>query len=237
MRTEKTKQYKIELAPTLGSGHYYNVEINGRHIGLLPSSTTILSVYPKSQQLIQWIASHGMEESYEIRNEAGKRGTQVHNAIQNLLAGGNAIREQFELEEWWKLNTFKAWYDEYKPEILATEKTLYSKKYRYAGTVDCIIRLGGKICIVDWKTAKTVHPEYSLQVAAYAYAAREMGIVQSVEGTAVLLLGARNKNGFRFIEYEDWEDDFKDFLAVKKIFDREQPEPPQVLNLPESLKL
>lgn len=237
MRKSKPIQ-SVELAPTL-TEHWYL--INGEK--LYPSITTILKYYPKSEQLTKWAAEQGWEESREILSDAGRRGTQVHEAIHQLLTGSEIIKEHFELSEWWKLNAFKSWYEENNQkgsqgiQIIETEKRIVSQKYRYAGTVDCLCRLDDKVFVIDWKTSKNAYPHFALQVAAYAHALVEMEIVPSVDKTACLILGTRSRSAFRFTEYENWKDDFKAFLAIKSIFDREQPEPPQVLNLPESLKL
>ena len=221
----------IELAPTL-VGHWYLID--GKN--LYPSSTTILNFYPQSTQLTQWIAEKGWHESQEIKTEAGKRGTNVHEAIEHLLKGGELSQEFYNLEEWHKISTFISWYKEYEPKIIETETTVVSKKYKFAGKFDCLAKIDGRMYVLDWKTSKSAYPHFALQVASYAFALGEMRKI-NIEGTACVLLGARNKDGFRFLEYPDWNDNFKKFLAVKTIFENEVKEPPQIINLPTKLKL
>src|SRR3990167_7623609 len=96
----KQKQITIELAETL-SGHWYKV---GRNI--YPSITTILTAYPQSLQLTQWIAEQGWETSQAIKREAGQRGTNVHTGIEALLNKREISKEAFSLEEWSKLASF-----------------------------------------------------------------------------------------------------------------------------------
>ena len=55
------------------------------------------------------------------------------------------------------------------------EQTVWSDVYGYAGTMDLLAVVNGKLTILDWKTSKALHPEYKLQVAAYAKALLEMG--------------------------------------------------------------
>jgi hypothetical protein len=233
--------YRIELAPTL-SGHWYQVFAGDKDLGYFPSVTTILNAYPQSQHLTRWIADQGWNESQRIKSEAGERGTNVHQAIEHLLAGQNLNRLGSSLEEWWKISTFVDWYHDFKPEVLATEIALFSKKYKFAGRVDCIAKINGKITVIDWKTSGSIYDHYPLQFASYAQAVEENTDLK-VEQTAVVQMGTKSKKGYKFEEYSDWKKHLKVFAHVQKTwkydyFDsRKNPKEPPVLILPESLKL
>src|SRR3990167_8645958 len=126
--------YKIELAETLGQGHYYNVwNERGKLLGNFPSSTTILNAYPQSLQLTKWIAQNGWDESQKIKSDAGIRGTNIHNGLESLLAGMELRREMFSIEEWVKISTFVKWYHDFNPKVIHTELPLFSKKYKFCG--------------------------------------------------------------------------------------------------------
>jgi hypothetical protein len=57
------------------------------------------------------------------------------------------------------------------PGFLATEQTVYSRRYGYAGTFDLLATLPGRgLVLVDVKTGNRVYPEVCLQLAAYAAA-------------------------------------------------------------------
>ncbi|HKU21249.1 MAG TPA: PD-(D/E)XK nuclease family protein, partial [Terriglobales bacterium] len=56
-----------------------------------------------------------------------------------------------------------------------TELMIYSRRYQFAGTTDALFLSGGKLVLFDWKTGAKLHGVYRLQVAAYAFALREMG--------------------------------------------------------------
>ena len=142
------------------SGHWYQVFAGDKDLGYFPSVTTILNAYPQSQHLTRWIADQGWNESQRIKSEAGERGTNVHQAIEDLLAGQNLIRLSYSLEEWWKISTFVDWYHDTNPEILATEIALFSKKYKFAGRVDCIAKINDKITVIDWKTSGNLYEHY-----------------------------------------------------------------------------
>ena len=236
----KTK-YRIELAPTL-SGHWYQVFRDNKDLGYFPSSTTILNAYPQSAHLTRWIAEHGMEEAERIRDDAGISGTAVHTAIENLIAGQTLLRVGYSLKEWWKISTFVSWWQEYKPEVLATEVALFSKKYKFAGRVDCIAKINGKITVVDWKTSGSLHEHFPLQFASYAQAVEENTDLK-VEQTAVVQMGSKSKAGYKYVEYPDWKKHLKVFTHVYATWkyeyydSKKNPKEPPVLILPDALKL
>ena len=237
--------YIIELAPTL-SGHWYNVwEKNeaggkGKFIGVFPSSTTILNAYPQSVQLTQWIAEKGWHESQRIKSEAGERGTRIHIAVEYLLDGKGLSRDNYSLEEWYKIKTFVDWHKEYKPEIIATEMKIFSAKHGYAGRLDIIAIIAEEIYVIDIKTSGSLYDHFPLQFASYAQAVEEMTDLK-IQNTAALQLGAkRNKKGFRFVIYPDWRDHLDVFLHVKKTWEYDygsRASDPAVLDLPNELKL
>jgi hypothetical protein len=55
--------------------------------------------------------------------------------------------------------------------MLAVELTVFSARFKYAGTLD-LWALGrdGMQYIFDWKSGRAVYPEYAVQLAAYANA-------------------------------------------------------------------
>jgi len=235
--------YIIKLAETL-SGHWYEVTkkyTSGRkrRLGFFPSSTTILNAYPQSEFLTKWIADQGWHESQRIKSEAGERGTRVHTGCDILEDGGVLRKDNYSLEEWSKLCTFVTWYNDYKPELIAKELAVFSQKYKYAGRVDRIYKIDGEIVVPDFKTSKNIYPHFPLQFSSYAQAIEEMTDLK-IDKTAALQLGARNKNGYRYVLYPDWRDHLKVFLNVKKTWEydagKQAIEPP-VLDLPKELKL
>ena len=72
-----------------------------------------------------------------------------------------------------------AWQDwaksvNFKPFLM--EQTVWSETHEYAGTLDCLATINGKMTLVDYKTSKNIYPETNfLQVGAYWKALEEMG--------------------------------------------------------------
>ena len=247
--------YIIELAPTLSQHWYYVWKATptgkkGKYLGVFPSSTTILNAYPQSAQLTQWIAEQGWNESQKIKSEAGEDGTLIHKGIEYLLDGGEIIQDGYipgsnrmvSLKSYWKLSTFVNWYNEYQPTIIAKEMKIFNKKGGYAGTLDALIEVRGEIVLVDWKSSSSIHENFPLQFASYAVAIEQMTDLK-IDQTACLQLGAKNKNGYRYVMYPDWKDHYKVFQNVQatwkydnfdsKVNAKEAP----VLELPSILKL
>jgi len=251
------KRYKIELAETLQS-HWYSVhkisdvKIGAKYkkagnsvttekfLGYFPSSTTILEAYPLSSFLVDWKVRQGATESDRILKEAGMRGTNVHSGIEHLLGGEQLLKEGHTLDEWNRLNSFVAWYKEYKPKILETEFKVFSEKYGYSGTFDVLCKIDGKIMLGDWKTSSNIYNHFWCQLASYAQALEEMTDIK-IEDTFICQFGAKNKDGYRYVLGEDWHEHFKTFLSVKQTWEYDRGitknfEPP-ILNLLETLKL
>jgi hypothetical protein len=94
----------------------------------------------------------------------------------------------------------------------ASEMTVYSHKHRYAGTLDCLARVNGKIYVVDFKTSKSHSPINSVQISAYRKALVEMNTdLPTPEGCAVLRLD-------KLTGLPDWKDYSKEYVRHFKTF-------------------
>jgi hypothetical protein len=75
---------------------------------------------------------------------------------------------------------FDRFLDDFSPEYIAAEVTVFSPTFGYAGTCDGFLRIDGIDYIIDYKTSKESYdyqgkpkgpyPEVALQLAAYRYA-------------------------------------------------------------------
>lgn len=252
-------RYQIELADTLAD-HWYRVSEKKRGkfipLGHFPSSTTILKAYPQSEFLTKWTADRGWEESRRILGVAGERGTKVHEGVVLLLEGATLAKNAYALDEWYRLDAFVRWHKSYQPKLIAKELKIFSKKHGYCGSADRLYRIGKRLVLLDDKTSGQIYHHFPLQVSSYANGVSEMFSVEP-DDTAILQLGAKNKDKYRFVLYPEWREHFETFLAVKKTWEYDNDykwdekrkiylekrnggyidfEPP-VLNLPEELKL
>jgi hypothetical protein len=101
------------------------------------------------------------------RNSRGDFGRDVHSGIEALLTNGSA-EAQPDVAEY--VAGVAAWLDSVQPVVLASECSVYSTQYGYAGTFDAVLSIDGVVWLVDWKTSPVVSTDYALQLAAYRYA-------------------------------------------------------------------
>ena len=204
---------------------------------MFPSSTTILHAYPQSEHLTKWIAEKGWNESQRIKSEAGIRGTRIHAACDLLEDGAELRKDDYSLEEWFKISTFVRWYSIYQPEVVAKEFSVFSPQGKYAGRLDRIYKIGGEMTILDFKSSSSIHDHFPLQFSSYAKAIEETTQFAIVQ-TAALQLGAKNKDGYRFVIYPDWKSHYAVFEHVRGVWDYGlAPKEVPVLELPDALSL
>lgn len=206
----------------------------------VPSITWIAGSYPKGIAFYKWLADKGWDEAEAIKSAAGDKGSKIHMAIDDVLAGkevridskymnrSTGKEEELTLEECDAILSFVSWFNEVKPKVICWEKTLFSDKHGYAGTADLFCLIDGEPWIIDFKTGQYVWPEYKLQVSAYVETVSNgenhiegLGDVSNLKA-AVLQVGyRRNKNGWKFTEIEN---KFNLFLAAKQIWAEEHGE-------------
>ena len=197
----------------------------------IPSVTWISSHYPKGVAFYKWLSGTGWDESQALKNAGGNRGSKVHKAIENLVAGevvrmndkyknnSTGNEEELTVEEYQAIMSFANWANKVKPKFLSSEITVVSKEYGYAGTVDCVAEIDGQVWIIDWKTSQNIWPEMEIQISAYKNALCEMKKTTKDVKLAVLQVGyKRNKNYYKFTEIDD---QFELFLAARSIWKKE----------------
>jgi|TARA_B110000211_G_scaffold59156_1_gene66257 ATP-dependent exoDNAse (exonuclease V) beta subunit len=155
---------------------HYNIDGSTER---LPSVTTVLSgsqEQSKRDSLQRWRDKVGAAEAAKITAEAAARGTSMHLYLENYCLGqgyldmtdvGNVAKHMAE-------KIVDKGIDNRLTEIYGNEATLYYPGL-YAGSVDLVGQLDGKITIIDFKqTNKPKQREwigdYFLQMAAYGMA-------------------------------------------------------------------
>lgn len=172
-----------------GTSTYYNSE------GLrVPRVTEILSKMIHSDNLMYWANSLGLKgKRYkEVLNNAANYGTDAHSAIEHYL------RENIISEDNTPFMGFLLWYKTITEvynlpiEILYVEHRMACQWF--GGTLDCLMRIGGKIYLIDFKTSNHVVYKYFLQLAAYRYMLRMVERIE-IDGVIVLQL-SKDEPGF-----------------------------------------
>ncbi|HVE24376.1 MAG TPA: hypothetical protein VNC22_03185 [Sporichthya sp.] len=102
-------------------------------------------------------------------SKAADVGTDAHDVFEKMARGETPGRMHPELKVY--ADHFSAFLDEFQPEFLHLEQTVWSETHGYAGSFDAIMKVDGEIVGADWKTTRSgVHAEVAIQLAAYRFA-------------------------------------------------------------------
>lgn len=105
---------------------------------------------------------------YADRDEAARRGTEVHALAESLVNGGTvdvptALAGHVE--------GYARWLEDWQPEPILTETTVYNLTHGYAGSFDLLAQIGDDVWLLDVKTTRSgVYGDVAYQLAAYVNA-------------------------------------------------------------------
>lgn len=236
---------------TTSDERWYSKEMKNEKTGLpeiifVPSVTWITQSYPKGIGYYKWLAEHGWDEAESLKTTAGDKGTKVHLAIEDIMQGKEVridskypnkslgIDEELTLDECDAILSFIAWKAEMEKEntleTLTFEKTIFSDQYKYAGTIDWVVKMISKATgevtywIIDFKTSQFVWPSHELQLNAYKKTIENgENVIEGMDISnirmAILQVGyKKNKAQYKFTEIEN---DFEMFLNAQSIWKKE----------------
>lgn len=105
---------------------------------------------------------------YEDLDKAARRGTEVHRLAEQLVQG---LEVDVPEELAGHVEAYVRFLDDFEPEPILVETTVASRKWRYAGTLDLVAKIDGKVWILDVKTTRSgIFPDNALQIALYRHA-------------------------------------------------------------------
>ncbi len=150
---------------------------------------------------------------YRKNKEAKDRGTTIHSIVEawkHSQSYLDSVPDKFN----GYAQAFYKFLQDHKMSIVTHERSVKSDLYKYAGTLDLLVKRNGNELptIVDIKTGKDIYPESFLQLSAYKQALKEEG--QEVDGMMVILLG---EDGGYKMEFKS-EDYLDQFLACLKLY-------------------
>jgi hypothetical protein len=104
------------------------------------------------------------------RDDAAMRGTVIHATTEACL-NGSPLPDGLTEEELDCAIAAEGFLRQHVREVLAVELTVFSARFKYAGTLDLwAMGRDGTQWIFDWKSGRAIYPEYAVQLAAYANA-------------------------------------------------------------------
>jgi hypothetical protein len=201
----------------------------------VPSVTTILDAYPKGPAYFEWLKAKG-KDADEIRDEAGRRGSVVHQLTEDYDNGLEvSVLDDFgnirvSMREWAMFERYVEFRTKFKSHMEFIELHVSSAKLGYAGTLDRIMFLNdlihGNRFIIDIKTSNAIYPHYWLQLAAYKRLWQEKG--HRIDGVGIAWLNAKTKTdgkkdsiqggGWQVLLREDTAQDYKLFEATHALW-------------------
>jgi hypothetical protein len=180
----------------------------------IPVAETANAYIFSHDQLENWVLD-GKSAHQEKLEEAGAIGHMAHNWVESFikLLIAKKYDEAFNLAQALPENESSAnacvaaldWMAKHNVQWIETERKIYSRKYRYAGTMDGLARVSScgdshcqgcrgkkpwvdRLTVVDWKTSNYLYLEYLFQTAAYEQAFEEEHGVD-IEDRWVIRLG------------------------------------------------
>ena len=133
----------------LSADHHYTV--NGQPV---PSVTQILGDTVPGWQADDWYL---------------QRGQAVH-ACAALIAQGKAFKHDPQIDG--QVRACIRFFREVRPVVRLVEYRVASVRHGYAGTLDLVAEIQGRVCVVDWKAS--IGPATKYQVTGYGIALEEM---------------------------------------------------------------
>lgn len=146
---------------------------------------------------------------WEKTKKAQDRGSTVHSIVESWKNAGEVVGLDGPYKGY--AQAFQSWLELTGAKVIENERTVVSDIYGYAGTLDALVELGGKVYVLDVKTGKSLYPEVHLQLSAYQFALAEEGVV--TDGTYALLLCEDGT-----YEAARGKESFKSFLAAMYLF-------------------
>jgi len=196
------------------------------------SVTTILSVIAKPQ-IQTWYGKEvyramvvdptlsekdALAAPYNTSKSAMSRGTTIHSIVETYKHTKKYLENVSDAFKPYA-QAFYTWVEDNDVEILENEKTVVSKKYGYAGTLDLLIkfRKKGRILIADVKTGKDIYDEHFLQLSAYKQALFEMEKIDTGMGIILLSTGTDGKGTGKY-KFQENDYYFDEFMAARKLW-------------------
>lgn len=153
----------------------------------VPRVTEIISKMIHEDYLMRWANSLGFKrKSYKTEVDgAAKYGSSVHDSIDGYLDG----KEMDPFAPKNPTNAFLKWWKQINDgnhvEILGKEFALTCPWF--GGTYDLLLKINGRIFVVDFKTSNHLSYKYCLQLSAYRYMLR-LGKICEPDGIIILQL-------------------------------------------------
>lgn len=121
-----------------------------------------------------------------------------------------------------RLDGYDAFLQDFSPEFLEIEQTVVNHTVGYAGTTDCVVRIGGSVVSGDIKTSKKVRGDYALQgvavVNAEALLDDDGTVREAPEMTGAFVIHLPEAGGYRAVPLKTTQAEFEVFCALRRVW-------------------
>lgn len=137
---------------------------------LYVSVSTILK--QEGKDLVGWaLRTFGPEEEplkayYAYMDKVSDLGSRIHAYVEHDLKGTPLKDKDIQEDMLPAIEQWEEFKNDNSIEMVASERIVFSNRWRIAGTVDLVVRLNGKLYVGDFKTGG-VYPSAFTQMAAY----------------------------------------------------------------------
>ena len=243
---EQNEKKRLDFNPELKQINFLDRRVYKRGEGVYyPSVTTILQYMPKNKFFETWMKDVGHNADLIMR-KAGKEGTQVHEACEQLVLGNEVAwmddygRAKYSQLVWEMILKFADFWKTHKPELISSEQFVWSDEHKFAGTADIVCKMNGEVWLIDIKTSNSIHKSYDLQLASYAKGLEESRGIK-IDRTAILWLKAQSRGpskqkkiiqgkGWKLLQIDEIEKNFELFKLIYKLYELENPNTEPIYN-------
>mgnify|MGYP001590523299 FL=1 len=243
---EQNEKKRLDFNPDLKQINFLDRRVYKRGEGVYyPSVTTILQYMPKNKFFETWMKDVGHNADLIMR-KAGKEGTQVHEAAEDLVEGKEVSwmddygRAKYSQLVWEMILKFADFWKSHKPELISSEQFVWSDEHKFAGTADIVCKMNGEVWLIDIKTSNSIHKSYDLQLASYAKGLEESRGIK-IDRTAILWLKAQSRGpskqkkviqgkGWKLLQIDEIEKNFELFKLIYKLYELENPNTEPIYN-------
>ena len=135
-----------------------------------PRVTSIVSIKAKPALYRYYAGLPSFAAGEAIKNKSAEEGTLLHETVEAILMGKDSPIPDSVLPAVNSFLEFKSHNDIIAHQV---ESRIVSKKHNYAGTLDVLAELNGKLGVLDIKTSYAIYRDYNIQAAAYVEALQE----------------------------------------------------------------
>ena len=166
---------------------------NSKGVRVLGATTVLGNLGWNKSILQRWSVKQALlgVDPFLFTKEAASIGSIAHFMIECEINNWKPIFDKVSPHDLLKAKTAFSAYLKWESEqidieYIETEVQLASDRYNYGGTIDLIAKIGGELCLIDFKTSKYFYTEHFCQVAAYKELYEEIFPKQKIDRCYIL---------------------------------------------------